>query len=371
MVSLAQLLHENESMTDQENGSSGATLLVVEDDLALLRALQDILEAAGFQVRTATHGEEALESFRQKKPDMILSDISMPVMDGLQLFEAVRRQSGGMAIPFIILSAHSNGRREDKFHGRSLGVDDYITKPISSHELLTTVRACLRRTDELMVEQIKIAYKDSLLAFANAIELRDPYTYNHVKRIDDYAQAMAKELGWEEARREVLEFGAILHDIGKLNVLTAILSKKEGLTPEEWEVMRRHPQVGARMIGKITYLAPVVPMILHHHEQWDGSGYPDGLVGEEIPEEARLLAVIDSFDAMTFDRPYRSAIPPELALEEIKRGAGVQFDPKMVEIFQRIWESSVVKSIMRDQVESGDEIEGIEIGVQYSPLKND
>jgi len=352
-------------MTDQENNNSGTTLLVVEDDLALLRALQDILEAAGFQVRTATHGEEALESFRQKKPDLILSDISMPVMDGLQLFEAVRGQSGGPAIPFIFLTAHSSGRREDKFHGRSLGADDYITKPISSHELLTAVRARLRRSDELMVEQIKIAYKDSLLALANAIELRDKYTYKHVLRINAYAQAMAKELGWDKARFEALEFGAILHDIGKLDVHPDILSKKEGLTPKEWEVMRRHPQVGASMIGPIPYLAPVVPMIRHHHERWDGSGYPCGLSGEEIPEEARLLAVIDSFDAMTTDRPYRSAMPPEIALEEIKRWAGVQFDLKMVEIFQRIWESSVVKSIIGDQVESGDEIEGKERVVKY------
>ena len=349
-------------MTDQENDHAGATLLVVEDDLALLRALKDILETAGFQVQTATHGEEALESFRQKKPDMILSDISMPIMDGLQLFEAIRRQSGGMAIPFIILTAHSSGSREDKFQGRSLGVDDYITKPISSHELLTTVRACLRRSDELMTEQIKIAYKDSLLAFANAIELRDKTTYQHVRRIDAYAQAMAKELGWDEVRREAMEFGAILHDIGKLEVLIDILSKREELTPEEWEIMRRHPEFGVRMIETIDYLAPVIPMILHHHERWDGSGYPDGLTGEEIPEEARLLAVIDSFDAMTTDRPYRSAMPVERALEEIKLRAGVQFDPKMVEVFQRIWESGVVEEIIRDQERNGEEIDGEERG---------
>jgi len=336
-------------MTKQDNNHSGLTLLVVEDDLALLKALHDILEAEGYQVRTATHGEEALESYREKKPDLILSDISMPIMDGLQLFEAVRRQPGGIAIPFIFLTAHSSGRREDKFHGRSLGADDYITKPISSHELRNVVHARLRRADELMVEQIKIAFKKSLSTFANAIELRDPYTYNHVKRINEYAQTMANELGWDETRREALEFGAILHDIGKLEVFIDILSKKEELTPEEWEVMRRHPEFGAHMIEKIDYLAPVVPMILHHHERWDGSGYPGGLVGEEIPEEARLLAVIDSFDAMTTDRPYRSAMPPEVALEEIKQRAGVQFDPHMVAIFNRIWESGAVSSIIKEQ----------------------
>jgi len=336
-------------MADQDNNHSGLTLLVVEDDLALLKALHDILEAEGYQVRTATHGEEALESYREKKPDLILSDISMPVMDGLQLFEAVRRQPGGIAIPFIFLTAHSSGRREDKFHGRSLGADDYITKPISSHELRNVVHARLRRADELMVEQIKIAFKKSLSTFANAIELRDPYTYNHVKRINEYAQAMANELGWDETQREALEFGAILHDIGKLEVFIDILSKKEELTPEEWEVMRRHPEFGAHMIEKIDYLAPVVSMILHHHERWDGSGYPGGLVGKEIPEEARLLAVIDSFDAMTTDRPYRSAMLPEVALEEIQQRAGVQFDPYMVAIFNSIWESGAVPSIIEER----------------------
>jgi putative two-component system response regulator len=329
-----------------------ASVLVVEDDHAMLVALKDILETAGFQVRTAAHGEAALESFRQERPSLILSDIAMPGMDGIKLYETVRELPGGKETPFVFLTAR--GAREDVFAGRSLGVDDYITKPISSHELLTTVRARLRRSNEIKFEQLKISYKHSLLVLAQAIETRDLYTHNHVIRLNAYSNVMAKELGWLEPRLEVLEFGAILHDIGKLDILKSILRKKEPLSAEEWKEMRRHTEYGADMIKTIEYLAPALPIVLYHHEAWDGSGYPEGLKGVEIPEEARLLTVVDSFDAMTSDRPYRAALGLSRALEEIKSRAGAQFDPKMVELFIHCWDQGRIKKIMdelRDDVE--------------------
>ncbi len=336
-----------------------ASVLVVEDDHAMLAALRDILETAGFQVRTATHGEAALELFRMERPELILSDIAMPGMDGIKLYEAVRNLPGGKETPFVFLTAR--GAREDVFAGRSLGVDDYITKPISSHELLTTVRARLRRSNELMVEQLKTAYKASLLTLAQAIEIRDHYTHNHVVRLNAYSNAMAEVLGWLGPRLETLEYGAILHDIGKLDIRRSILRKKEPLSLEEWREMRRHTEYGAFMIKEIDYLAPALPIVLYHHESWDGSGYPEGLKGYKIPEEARLLAVVDSFDAMTSDRPYRLALGPSRAFEEIKRRAGVQFDPKMVEAFIQCWERGRIKKIMselRDDVEDKAELIG-------------
>lgn len=323
-----------------------ASVLVVEDDRAMLVALKDILETDGFQVRTATHGEAALESFLKERPELILSDIAMPGMDGIKLYEAVRDLPGGKETPFVFLTAR--GAREDVFAGRSLGVDDYITKPISSHELLTTVRSRLRRSNEIMVEQLKTAYKSSLLVLAQAIEIRDQYTHNHVIRLNAYSNAMAKELGWPEPRLETLEYGAILHDIGKLDILRSILIKKEPLSAEEWKEMRRHTEYGAFMIEAINYLAPALPIVLYHHEAWDGSGYPEGLKGDEIPEEARLLAVVDSFDAMTSDRPYRSSLGPSRAFEEIKSRAGAQFDPKMVELFIHCWEQGLIQKIMNE-----------------------
>jgi putative two-component system response regulator len=327
----------------------GVTLLVVEDDLAMLVALRDILAGAGYSVITASNGEAALKLYREQVPDLILSDISMPVMDGIALFEAVRKEPGGKAIPFIFLTAR--GTREDILAGMSLGADDYITKPITSQELLRAVRARLKRADELLFAQLKIAYKASLLALANAIEARDQYTHDHVLRINAYSQAIAQELGWNEARCEILEFAAILHDIGKLDVPVDILTKDGPLTEEEWDHMRRHPIDGAHMIEGIDYLEPAVPIVLHHHERWDGAGYPSGLQGEQIPIEARLLAVADTFDAMTSNRPYRAAFEPEAAYEEILMGSGKQFDPEMVAIFQRCWEKGDVHRILTENTD--------------------
>ncbi len=323
----------------------GQTILVVEDDPAMLIALRDILEGAGYHVTTAPNGKAALEVLGSERPALILSDISMPILDGIGLFEAVRKQPGGTTIPFVFLTAR--GTREDIFAGKSLGADDYITKPITSHELLAAVRARLQRTDELMLAQLREAYKASLRALANAIEARDHYTRDHVERVGGYAQALAQEQGWGEERREALEFGAILHDIGKISVRESVLSKSGPLTLEEWQEMRQHPVVGGHMLEGIPYLAPAIPVVLYHHERWDGTGYPEGLQGEAIPTEARLLAVVDTFDAMTSERPYHPAYPAEVAMEEILRQAGHQFDPHIVEAFRLCWERGQIQRILR------------------------
>jgi putative nucleotidyltransferase with HDIG domain len=248
-----------------------------------------------------------------------------------------------LGIPFIFLTAR--GTREDVFAAKSMGADDYIAKPISSNELVSAVQSRLMRADEMMLSQLKAAYKASLRALANAIEARDPYTRDHVDRVNAYAQAMAKDLGWDDERREMLEFGAILHDIGKIQVFESILRKTGPLVAKEWKDMRQHSTVGAKMIEDIPFLAPAVPMVLHHHERWDGTGYPDKLAGDQIPEEARLLAVVDAFDAMTSDRPYRAAIDFDTAYKLVVAESGKQFDPAMVESFKRCWERNEFQDI--------------------------
>jgi putative two-component system response regulator len=323
---------------------SRTSLLVVEDDPAMLIALRDILEGAGFDVHTAGNGRDALDVLTEVHPALILSDISMPIMDGIQLFETLRKRPSGMAIPFIFLTAR--GTREDIFAGKSLGADDYITKPITSHELLAAVQARLQRADELMVAQLQAAYKASLRTLANAIEARDQYTRDHVERVNAYAQALATELKWDEERRDALEFGAILHDIGKISVRESILTKDGPLNEEEWAEMRQHPTVGARMIQGIPYLSPAIPAVRFHHERWDGSGYPDGLTGETIPEEARLLAVADTFDALTSDRPYRKAKPASDAYDLIKEEEGRLFDPDMVKALEECWKRGEIAKIL-------------------------
>lgn len=320
------------------------TLLVVEDDPAMLVAFQDVLEGAGFNVVTAQNGHVALEKLESLKPDLILSDISMPVMDGYQLFEAVRAQPGGAVIPFIFLTAR--GTREDIFAGKSLGADDYITKPVTTRELLSAVKARIQRSDELMVAQLKAAYKDSLFVLANAIETRDSYTHAHMRRLNAYAMMLAQWLGWDREEIEDLEFGAILHDIGKIYIPQAVLQKEGKLDDKEMADMRKHPEVGAHMIKDIPYLASATPMVLYHHERWDGNGYPEGLTGDEIPFGARVLAVADAFDAMTSNRPYRDAISADLAFQEILNNTGTQFDPQVVTAMKACWESGQIQEIL-------------------------
>jgi putative two-component system response regulator len=341
--------HDRDYKSTEESPAS-SKLLVVEDDYAMQIAFRDILESAGFIVHTAADGAEALEIYKEMSPALILSDISMPVMDGIELFKSVRRLPGGTAIPFIFLTAH--GTREDILTGMSLGADAYITKPITSQELIAAVEARLKRANELLVAQLKVAYKSSLVALANAIEARDEYTHQHVMRTNTYAQSIATELGWDDTKREILEYGAILHDIGKLLVPEKILRKKEALTPEEWDQMRRHPIDGAHMIEEIDYLAAAAPIILNHHECWDGTGYPEGLESVNIPEGARLLAVVDTFEAMTTDRPYRGAIPPDIAYAEILSRSGHQFDPEMVQAFSHCWENGVIHEILEGRLAS-------------------
>jgi putative nucleotidyltransferase with HDIG domain len=168
---------------------------------------------------------------------------------------------------------------------------------------------------------------------ANTIEARDRTTRGHVERVQRYALALARALNWDEEALAVLEFGALLHDIGKILVPRAILNKPDRLTAAEWEVLRRHPEEGAQMLAGVDHLRGAIPYVLYHHEHWDGSGYPHGRCGTSIPVEGRLLAVVDAYDAMTSQRPYREARPALAACDEIRRLAGRQFDPAIAEAF--------------------------------------
>jgi putative nucleotidyltransferase with HDIG domain len=183
-----------------------------------------------------------------------------------------------------------------------------------------------------------VAVVSILLPLARAIERREPYSLGHADRVSAFAEIVARQLGWDEARRELLRLGGMLHDIGKLAVPESVLRKPGPLDDEEREEVLRHPEAGAQIVGLVEQLRETVPAVLHHHERWDGHGYPAGRARNEIPEEARILAVADSFDAMTSNRPYRRALPPGLALEELARCAGSQFDPELALLFVEAWE---------------------------------
>jgi len=265
------------------------------------------------------------------------------VMDGFTFFQNVRSRGDWLTIPFVFLTARSD--RQDILTGKNLGAEDYLVKPLSRAELLTAVRSRLTRSNELRMAQLQQAYEASLTVLANAIDLRDPYTRGHVERVTAYSLALAAQLGWTGRRLEQLRFGAILHDIGKIFIQETMLFKSLPLGDADWYEIRRHPIAGAEMIKDVPFLAQAVPIVRHHHERWDGSGYPDGLSGRDIPLPARIVTLADSFDAMTIDRPYRSARDPEDAYNEVVSNAGAQFDPQVVAAFQRAWSANAILPI--------------------------
>jgi putative two-component system response regulator len=318
-------------------------ILIVEDMDLLREGLREILVNEGFNVVTARNGREALEHMQVATPKLIISDITMPVMDGIDFYSAVRARREWLGIPFIILSARSDPA--DFSVGRNLGVDDYLVKPVSRDELVSTVRSRLGRFQQAQMARVQQAYLDSLMALANAIEARTPETSRHIEHITSYATLIAEYLGWAGKRLNTLRFAAILHDIGKIHIPASILFKPGPFDPDEWELVRRHPLTGAEMIKDVPYLVECVPFVRHHHERWDGKGYPDGLAGMDIPDGARIICVADSLDAMTTPRSYAPAISLEQALETIVSLSGSQYDPEVVAALKRAWQDGRLEAI--------------------------
>jgi putative two-component system response regulator len=306
-------------------------ILLVEDDAPLLDVMRYLLEAEGYEVCPAVNGKQALALFITTRPSLVISDIMMPEMDGYELLEAVRVMPEGITVPFLFLSARTE--RSDVDRARSLGVDDYLFKPFEAPELINAVRARLDRRRVIELFDTRAAHLQTVIMLANVIETRDPYTAGHLERVRRLALNLAFRLNWNTEDVAILEFGAILHDIGKIAVPSQVLKKTGPLTKEEWTLMRQHPEIGAKMLEGVDHLKAAVPYVLNHHEWWNGSGYPGGLKGEKIPREGRLLAIADAFDAMTTNRPYHSSMPAADALDELARYRGIYFDPDIVDAF--------------------------------------
>lgn len=309
-------------------------ILVAEDNVDIMEVMREVLETEGYRVTCAPNGRDALRAFEQETPDLIVSDVMMPHLDGFGLLKAVRAHPTGAAVPFLFLSARTETAATSQ--ARVLGADDYLFKPFDADDLSLAVAAKLARRRAVERFDTRAAHLQTVLMLANTIEARDRNTRGHVERVQRYAMALANALDWDEEALAVLEYGALLHDMGKLLVPRAILNKPSRLTSPEWEVLRRHPEDGAHMLAGVDHLRGALPFVLHHHEQWNGTGYPHGLAGTAISIEGRLLAVVDAFDAMTSDRPYRPARSIAEACDEIVRQAGIQFDPAIAEVFVRL-----------------------------------
>ncbi|MBS1249128.1 MAG: putative cyclic di-GMP phosphodiesterase [Chloroflexi bacterium] len=307
------------------------SILIVDDNANVRRAISRSLQIENYATRQAANGKEALEMLTQYTPDLILSDINMPIMDGIEFFKAVRDNKEWSPIPFVLLTSAASPADVQK--GRELGVEDYLTKPIDTNDLVAIINARLLRSSEVKVSHINQSYLETVTALANAIESRDNYTGGHVDRVTTYTIWLTQELLWPAEHIRFLEFGARLHDIGKVIVPDRILNKPGKLSPREWNLMRKHPAAGAKMLQGVSHLKDILPYIYHHHERWDGTGYPKGLKGKEISIGGRILAIADVYDALTTTRPYRPARPRKVVIQFLRLQAGKHFDPDLIPTF--------------------------------------
>lgn len=324
-------------------------ILVVDDESVNVNLLTQILQSEGYrEIRATTDSSEALKIILSGWPDLVLLDLHMPMPGGLEILSEVRKSGGSSAgCPILIFTADAT--MQTRRRALEAGATDFLTKPGDMVEILLRVKnflelrklqrdleytnrtleeKVLERTQQLWDANVEVVYR-----LAKAAEYRDDQTGEHINRVATLAHKLALELGIEEAGAELIRLAAPLHDVGKIALSDSILLKPGALSPEEREQMKLHTEIGARILsnGKSELLQMAEVIALTHHERWDGSGYPGGLSGEDIPLVGRILAVADVFDALTHERPYKRAWSTEEALVEIQVNASLQFDPRVVD----------------------------------------
>jgi len=329
-------------------------ILIVDDEKITCNVIAQRLKREGFSCVTACNGKEAFEYFCKGNFSLVISDIRMPEKDGLELLRLVKAVRPNMK--FIIMTAYAE--IDVAVEAMHLGANDLLLKPFELELAVFSVKKAIEqkkmeeelesyhkhlkqlvaeRTEKLQeaYHTLKKAHLDSVKVLAEAIDAKDPYTRGHSDRVRQMSLRIATSLRFNEERMEILEYGALLHDIGKIGVKDEILQKPGSLSAEEYQTIREHPLIGVRILEGVEFFKDKIPMIRNHHEQFDGKGYPDRLVGEAIPLEARIIAVPDAFDAMTSSRPQRENRALEEILSDMEQQKGRQFDPRILEIFLR------------------------------------
>lgn len=330
-----------------------ARILLVDDEPVILKLLEAMLRSVGFEnLVTVQDSRDALRQYEAAPTDLVVLDIDMPHMDGYDVMQAIRNLNDPIAPPIIVLTARTD--RETRIRALEAGARDFLIKPFDRPELLMRVRNLLdahvahrmvgNHRDVLadMVRRQTVDLRhgrlDALQRLGKAAEYRDEETGNHIMRMSHAAALLAGEIGWSDDQCEILLNAAPMHDIGKIGIPDAILLKPGKLTPGEWESMKCHTQIGAELLdgdsSELIYMGREIALC--HHEKWDGSGYPHGLAGEDIPLAARICALADVFDALTSKRPYKPAWSVEQARDHIASQAGKHFDPSLVPAFLAI-----------------------------------
>ena len=331
----------------KEINPSNIRILAVDDEEAIRTVLRTILESEGYLCDTAASADEAVSRLRENQYDVILTDIMMPGMSGIELLDLIRKRDDEIAV--IMLTALND--IDVSIRALKSGAYDYITKPFRLDDVTISIEMALqkralilenrdyqRNLEKKVLEQsrkIQSSFIKSIEALARTLEAKDPDTRDHSLRVTEYSVRTAEEMGLSPAEVENIRVAAALHDIGKIGISDTILDKDESLRQEEMEHIHRHPLIAAQILGPIDELKEIIELIKYHHENYDGTGYPEGLSGEDIPLGSRIIAVADAFDAITSTRPYRKAKTELFAVEEIKQNAGRQFDPEVIAPFLR------------------------------------
>ncbi len=364
---------------------SDHTVLFVDDEVNILRAVQRLMRNESCQVVTASRGAEALEVLEKQPIQVIVTDQRMPEMSGVDLLSAIRERHPDMVRMMLTGYTEMNVAVDAINRGE---IYRLITKPWNDEELKATLRQAfdhhdlkneIRRLNQVTREQnlklqdmnrnlegkvrertkqladkhqeLRIAYVQTIRALAEAVDAKDAYTRGHSERVGVYASKMARALGLPKELIERVYISGLLHDVGKIGVRDAVITKPERLTHEEYLEIKRHPEIGARILQPVEFLADVVPCVRHHHEWYDGSdrGYPDQLRGDSIPLPSRIILVSDTVEAMTSDRPYRKGMPLETVVRELHKFSGTQFDPICVDVMLRLLEDEGENFIKKDQ----------------------
>ena len=289
------------------------TILIVDDDPGARRSLRRFLDSEGFGVVEAVDGDSALEEFSRHRPDLVLLDVVIPRPNGFEVCERLKADPETRLTPVVMLTGL--GSTDDRIRGIETGADDFLSKPIERVELLARVRSLLQMkqyTDELDRAETVV------LTLAKSIEGRDRYTEGHCQRLADYGARLGDRMGMDKEDIKALRLAGYVHDIGKVAVPDAVLMKPNALNSDEWTIMRQHPVKGEEICKGLRSFQLVLPIIRHHHERQDGTGYPDGLFGDEVPLTARVLQIVDVFDALITERPYKLAIPLDEAFQTIR-----------------------------------------------------
>src|SRR6202165_5265898 len=333
-------------MLHQFDRPLAGTILVADDQVANRELLEELLTAQGSRVITVADGAAAVEELTRTQVDLVLLDVMMPHLNGFEVCKKIKSNPETYLIPVVMITVLSD--RQDRIEGFKAGADDCLTRPIDQAELFARVQSLLKlkhRTDEL--ERAEAV----LFTLARSIEGKDPYTHGHCERLSDYSVRLGEHLALSEDQLIALRRAGGVHDVGKIAVPDAILLKPGSLTADEWKLIREHPVVGERICAPLKSFRLVLPIIRHHHEKLDGSGYPDGLRGNAIPITARVMQIVDVYDALTTDRPYKKAFSVTDALQTMKMEvAKGWWDPHIFSLFEQFVRGGTADFLSRGAV---------------------